>query len=1310
MRTAPRRVLLAFAAFAALLLAVLAWAAFSQTAARIGLERAAAASGGRLAIEGIEGRLADGLRLRRIDWVDGATRVGLDQAELRWDWRGLLDARLAIGLVRAAAIEVEIGESDEPADGPTAMPGAIGLPIAVLIGRIEADTIRLRTGGAEPLDFTGLSARAAHLPGEYRIEALRANTPWGELTADSLRIGTEAPHPILADASLLTSVARLGIAGLQPDAPPLAIATTISGDLGRLRIDARARAGAAQWQASLQLAPLLPALAGGPSRLEFSGIDPSVWLAGAPAAKLAGRVSLEGATPLRGRIELDNAAAGPLPKGALPLAALRTDFVLDDTVLRLAPLAIDLVGAGRLEGELAIDSARQAMIAGRELPAITARVSLAGIDPAHWVAALRSTRIDGQAAFAQGLLTATLLESGAALLTGREALALELRALLGEQEIRLEQARVGHGEGSLEATGTIRLEPLAIDLAGRARGIDPSQWLVPDDPRLARLTVGRIDGRWQASGAPGQGDLSVTLDLGESRLAGAALSGRLDAVLDAGMRVSKLAADLGLGGNRLQVQGALGRPEDRLRWTIDAGEPALFDSRVAGRITGTGEFGLAGERLWGSGQLEGRALAFDEQIRARRAAVRLAWPREVDGPFDARVALDGLVVDDFRVEAASLDVDGSPAAHRFALAVRAVGQRLALAGQGAYDAATPRWDGVLESGRLDGSEAVTLDAGARLGVSLAGISLAGWRLVAPDGQGGSASIERADWFFGEPARLASTGAVAGLPLARVLVWLDRVRGRPDGRGDIDAALANLRVDGQWQIDGGTTAATAAGEIQLALRESGDADGKRLGIGAGSGARVRIDAGQLAGRVDIGLPSLVFLRRYLGEDWAVEGRLRIAADLGGTLDAPRLDGSLTGDALAIEQRSQGWRLDDGELRARFDDAGVVIERLRIASGEGDITLSGRAVLLPGAERDPGAPGRSPGVPLRGEFDLEARRFRAPLDPGQRLVLSGNARLTSDGRTMNLTGKVVADEGLIELRSAGVPALPEDIRIVGAPTKAAAEAGARPAVDTGGMQIGADIEIDLGREIRIVGGGIDTRLEGLVRLRGTLPGAPRIEGTVRVRDGTFEAYSQKLDITSGSIRFNGPVDNPALDITAVRPRLPIEVGVRLTGTALSPRIALFSNPQVPDAEKLSWLVLGVPLADASSGAQALALQQAAATLFGGDGGAMSGSINQQFGLDVLALGFSPSTGQGELVGNRLGGTGLPGATDSQDTAALREVVTVGKRLSSGVYISYEQGLQGAWNLLRIQYDISRRLALQLQTGSESAIDLLLQYWFD
>jgi translocation and assembly module TamB len=60
--------------------------------------------------------------------------------------------------------------------------------------------------------------------------------------------------------------------------------------------------------------------------------------------------------------------------------------------------------------------------------------------------------------------------------------------------------------------------------------------------------------------------------------------------------------------------------------------------------------------------------------------------------------------------------------------------------------------------------------------------------------------------------------------------------------------------------------------------------------------------------------------------------------------------------------------------------------------------------------------------------------------------------------------------------------------------------------------------------------------------------------------------------------------------------------------------------------------------------------------------------------------------------------------------QEVVTVSKRLSSRLTLSYERGLSGLWNLVRLQYDISKRLSLRAQSGSENALDLLYFWWFD
>ena len=210
----------------------------------------------------------------------------------------------------------------------------------------------------------------------------------------------------------------------------------------------------------------------------------------------------------------------------------------------------------------------------------------------------------------------------------------------------------------------------------------------------------------------------------------------------------------------------------------------------------------------------------------------------------------------------------------------------------------------------------------------------------------------------------------------------------------------------------------------------------------------------------------------------------------------------------------------------------------------------------------------------------------------------------------------------------------------------------------------------------------------------------------------AYGQDLSIDRGRLIFNGRLDNPTLDIVAIRKFLPVEAGVALGGTALAPRTRLVSRPEVPDADKLSWLVLGVSLEDAGGSASSAALQAAAIALFGDSDSSTSGGIASALGLDVLGVrGASSTSGFSSMQGG-LTDARIPGqvAASSVAGSASQNVVTVGKRLSSRLFVSYEQGLRGVWNLLKIQYDISNRFSLRALTGSESAIDLLYFFSFD
>jgi translocation and assembly module TamB len=234
-------------------------------------------------------------------------------------------------------------------------------------------------------------------------------------------------------------------------------------------------------------------------------------------------------------------------------------------------------------------------------------------------------------------------------------------------------------------------------------------------------------------------------------------------------------------------------------------------------------------------------------------------------------------------------------------------------------------------------------------------------------------------------------------------------------------------------------------------------------------------------------------------------------------------------------------------------------------------------------------------------------------------------------------------------------------------------------------------DLGDEFRLRGMGIDATLAGTLRMRKVGDRPPRVNGTIRALNGTYAAYGQHLTIERGILTFSGAYDNPSLNILAVRKRpedeplseTNVEAGVEVRGTALAPVARLVSTPSVPDSEKLAWLVLGHGL-EGTSGNDADVLSAAAAALLGGSGGGFQAKLASSLGVDELGL--------------------------SQAKGLESTVLTVGKRISSRAYLSFEQGTSTASSLVRLRYKLNPRITLQFQTGTNTALDVLYAWAFD
>jgi len=223
----------------------------------------------------------------------------------------------------------------------------------------------------------------------------------------------------------------------------------------------------------------------------------------------------------------------------------------------------------------------------------------------------------------------------------------------------------------------------------------------------------------------------------------------------------------------------------------------------------------------------------------------------------------------------------------------------------------------------------------------------------------------------------------------------------------------------------------------------------------------------------------------------------------------------------------------------------------------------------------------------------------------------------------------------------------------------------------------VKINLGPQLQLRGQGVDTRLSGDVAL--TSPGNKlAINGTVRTVDGRFAAYGQRLEVTRGRFIFSGEPGNPRIDVLAIRPNLDVQVGVLVDGQAQNPRIRLYSDPELSDYDKLSWLVLGRS-PDGLGSADTALLQRAAFALLSGSGVGPTDKLLEAIGLTDFSLRQTEG--------------------DTRDT-----IISLGKQLSRRWYVGYERGVQattGTWQLI---YRVAQRFTLRAQSGEDNAVDLI------
>ena len=1286
----------------------------------------------------VSGSLRGGGQISWLRWSSKAMAVEVVNARIGWSLAPLLERSIKLGEVHADT--VRISATPDP-EAPKSEPlQALELPFSI---DVPFSVDRIEWAGPAPVEALALSGRYQYDRVQHTLKIDGVDLAQGHYTLEATLQG-QAPMTLQAT---LDGQVRTATPGNEQQLLELSAHASIQGTLAtqaaRLKVLAQLRPPTAQtaeitntMQADLSadIAPWLPQPLLQASA-EVRALNLAALWPQAPVTALEGSVQ---AGPKDSKdskdsgwqiaVQLRNDLPGAWDKARLPVSALDAQVDFDGAQWRI-PQAKVRVGSGSItaQGTYTIEGSG-AIEGSAQVKALNLAALHTQLNPQPISGQLQAQMTDGDSGTVR--FNADLRASGAS--KANKA----TKATLHIQSVRVS----GQWQAPLLTLQQLDIDALQAQLHGDKIAITLGDALAVRGnialtvPGATARTTGQLEP------ANGAGELQLKVESAErvqawlqslpglaSALNGTAIQGQaqLDAHWRGGLRSlqQQLQSAQGQtskttpGDTPFTLQAALTTPHLNITPAPSDGKAATpiqlsrTKAELAGALTqatlaldvhaqlGTQRITLD-SKISGGLATVGNAAA---QWRASVAALQLQW-QDNNRPGTWALQLQEPLAISAKSSAANTTLEASGGQAQISAPVPGAAVlhwqplRLLQPAKGSAQLQT--------QGQLTGLPLAWVDAFTAPGEksALAAMGLAGdllfnarWNVNAGETLRASAVLERASGdlrlLSGETATVTSVRSSGSQPKATATTTSSTEKGTLVGirqaRLQLNAEGNQLRAQVQWDSE-------RAGKLDAQANSTLT----RHNGGWSWSPDTPLNAQLRANLPDVGVWSAL-----APPGWRINGTLDADVALAGSLNAPQWQGTLGADRITVQSLLDGVDLKDGRLRAALRGNQLNITELSLQGGKGSqariVGYSGNLTPAPqdggslqgsGTLRWGGAPAsaasadstaKNAGIAL--DFTAQLRALQVQVRADRQASVSGTLRAGLQGGQVTVRGDLTVDRATIILPEASAPKLGDDVVVRSAAIDRANAAKAQQTSQSAARTQTAHapdiaVTLNLGRDFALQGFGITTRLEGALDVRGaSSPGAPpRITGEVRTVQGRYRAWGQALNVETGIARFNGPYDNPSLDILAVRPNISVRAGVQVSGSAKAPRVRLYSDPDLPDAEKLSWVITG--RSTAAGGAEAALLQQAALALLGGQGSG-TGNTAQRLGLDEV--GFKG-----------------PGSGDDASGAAI----TLGKRLSSELYVTYEQSLTSAIGAIYIFYDLSKRLTLRGQTGTQSAVDII------
>lgn len=463
--------------------------------------------------------------------------------------------------------------------------------------------------------------------------------------------------------------------------------------------------------------------------------------------------------------------------------------------------------------------------------------------------------------------------------------------------------------------------------------------------------------------------------------------------------------------------------------------------------------------------------------------------------------------------------------------------------------------------------------------------------------------------------------------------------------ELNATLLKNRLEADWRLD---------------ITDNGDISGKLMI------PDVTVQDKQMQGGLKLTTFNIDFLAPLIGEYSEVKSNIETDLTFSGAMLHPQVKGRFNVSDMVVRGDISPVEINDGTVALLFNGYDATLNA-DIQTTDGLLNVTGDANWQ---QLDD----------WRVNAHVGAASLLVDMPPMVKMKVVPDLTLAIRPQLAKIDGSIALPWGRIVVEELPPSAIgvSKDQVLVNADLQPVSEQSAIP------FDVETNVSIVIGDDFRLNAFGLSGGLVGRLQVSQKDKG-PFVTGEVNIQGGQYRSFGQDLIIQEGKILMNGPVDQPYVSIKAIRnpdnTQDDVVAGVQVTGPADEPTVSIFSEPSMPQANALSYLLRGQDI-DGETGGNAMTTTLIGLSL--AKSGKVVGQIGEELGVQDLQL---DTAGSGD---------------DSQ--------VTVSGYILPGLQVKYGVGIFNSVGEFTVRYRLMKDLYLEAVSGIDSAVDLLYRFEFN